>query len=167
MGIDNLYRAENGHLVNHLQQALKAESLYKRGVDYEVIDKEVKIIDEFTGRILEGRRWSEGLHQAVEAKEDVAIQEENQTVATITYQNYFRRYDKNRGITGTAITEATEFMKIYELQVVEIPTNRPMVRKDQNDQIYKTKEGKWKAVVNQIRDRNEAGQPVLVGTISV
>ena len=130
LGIDNLYNAEHGNLVNHLQQALKAESLYKRDVDYAVIDGEVKIIDEFTGRILEGRRWSEGLHQAVEAKEGVAIQEENQTVATITYQNYFRRYDKLAGMTGTALTEATEFMKIYELQVVEIPTNRPMVRND-------------------------------------
>src|SRR3954464_562915 len=167
LGIDNLYKAEYGNLVNHLQQALKAESLYRRDKDYSVIDGEVKIIDEFTGRILEGRRWSEGLHQAVEAKEGVAIQEENQTVATITYQNYFRRYDKLAGMTGTAITEATEFMKIYELQVVEIPTNRPMVRKDQNDQIYKTKDGKWGAVVRAIKDRHEAGQPVLVGTISV
>jgi preprotein translocase subunit SecA len=167
LGIDNMYRAEYGNLVNHLQQALKAESLYKRGVEYEVIDGEVKIIDEFTGRILEGRRWSEGLHQAVEAKENVAIQEESQTVATITYQNYFRRYDKLAGMTGTALTEATEFMKIYELQVVEIPTNRPMVRADQNDQIYKTKEGKWDAVANEIKERNATGQPVLVGTISV
>ena len=123
-----MYLAEHGNLVNHLIQALKAESLYKRDVEYEVIDGEVKIIDEFTGRILEGRRWSEGLHQAVEAKEGVAIQEENQTVATITYQNYFRRYDKLAGMTGTALTEATEFMKIYKLQVVEIPTNKPMVR---------------------------------------
>src|SRR3954469_10531749 len=167
LGIDNLYRAEHGNMVNHLQQALKAESLYRRDKDYSVIDGEVKIIDEFTGRILEGRRWSEGLHQAVEAKEGVAIQEENQTVATITYQNYFRRYDKLAGMTGTAITEATEFMKIYELQVVEIPTNRPMVRDDKNDQIYKTKDGKWAAVINQIKDRNATGQPVLVGTISV
>src|SRR4051812_47164055 len=167
LGIANLYLAENGHLVNHLQQALKAESLYKRGVEYEVIDGQVKIIDEFTGRILEGRRWSEGLHQAVEAKENVAIQEENQTVATITYQNYFRKYEKLAGMTGTAITEATEFMKIYELQVVEIPTNRPMVRRDNNDQIYKTKDGKWDAVVREIGQRSEAGQPVLVGTISV
>jgi preprotein translocase subunit SecA len=167
LGIDNMYRAEHGNLVNHLIQALKAESLYKRDVDYAVIDGEVRIIDEFTGRILEGRRWSEGLHQAIEAKEGVAIQEENQTVATITYQNYFRRYDKLAGMTGTAITEATEFMKIYELQVVEIPTNLPMVRKDQNDQIYKTKEGKWAAVIREIRARHEAGQPVLVGTISV
>jgi len=167
LGIDNLYRAEYGNLVNHLQQALKAQSLYKRGVEYEVIDGEVKIIDEFTGRILEGRRWSEGLHQAVEAKEGVAIQEESQTVATITYQNYFRRYDKLAGMTGTALTEATEFMKIYKLGVVQIPTNMPMVRDDRNDQVYKTKDGKWAAVIQEIRDRNATGQPVLVGTISV
>ncbi|MEX2195018.1 MAG: preprotein translocase subunit SecA [Thermoleophilaceae bacterium] len=167
LGVDNLYRPENGHLVNHLIQALKAESLYKRDVEYAVIDDEAKIIDEFTGRILEGRRWSEGLHQAVEAKEGLAIQEENQTVATITYQNYFRRYDKLAGMTGTALTEATEFKKIYKIDVVEIPTNMPMVRADQNDQIYKTKDGKWKAVVNEIAARHEQGQPVLVGTISV
>ncbi len=167
LGIENMYLAEHGNLVNHLIQALKAESLYKKDVDYAVIDGEVKIIDEFTGRILEGRRWSEGLHQAVEAKEGVAIQEENQTVATITYQNYFRRYDKLAGMTGTALTEATEFMKIYELQVVDIPTNEPMVRRDQNDQIYKTKDGKWRAVVDEIATRNEQQQPVLVGTISV
>src|SRR4051794_614135 len=167
LGIENLYLAEHGNLVNHLIQALKAESLYKRDVDYAVIDGEVKIIDEFTGRILEGRRWSEGLHQAVEAKEGVAIQEENQTVATITYQNYFRKYDKLAGMTGTALTEATEFMKIYELDVVEVPTNMKMVREDQNDQIYKTKDGKWGAVVNEIQARNDARQPVLVGTISV
>jgi preprotein translocase subunit SecA len=123
LGIDHLYRADNGHLVNHLQQALKAESLYKRDKDYAVIDDEVKIIDEFTGRILDGRRWSEGLHQAVEAKEGVRVQEENQTLAQITLQNYFRMYDKLSGMTGTALTEATEFMKIYKLPVVQIPTN--------------------------------------------
>jgi len=167
MGIDHLYRAENGHIVNHLIQALRAEALYKRDVDYAVIDGEVKIIDEFTGRILEGRRWSEGLHQAVEAKEGVSVQEENQTLATITYQNYFRLYDKLSGMTGTALTEATEFMKIYELPVVQVPTNMEMVREDRNDQIYKTKEGKWTAVVNEIAARHENGQPVLVGTISV
>ncbi len=165
--IDHLYRAENGHLVNHLIQALKAESLYKRGYDYEVIDGEVKIIDEFTGRILEGRRWSEGLHQAVEAKEGVRIQEENQTLATITLQNYFRMYDKLAGMTGTALTEATEFMKIYELPVVQVPTNRDMVRDDKNDQVYKTKDGKWSAVAREIEDRHAKGQPVLVGTIAV
>ena len=128
LGIDHLYRAENGPLVNHLIQALRAESLYKRDVDYAVVDGEVKIIDEFTGRILDGRRWSEGLHQAVEAKEGVRVQEENQTLATITLQNYFRMYDKLAGMTGTALTEATEFMKIYKLPVVQVPTNRPMVR---------------------------------------
>jgi preprotein translocase subunit SecA len=167
LGIDHLYRAENGHLVNHLIQALRAESMYKRDVDYAVIDGEVKIIDEFTGRILDGRRWSEGLHQAVEAKEGVRVQEENQTLATITYQNYFRLYEKLAGMTGTALTEATEFMKIYELPVVQVPTNMAMVREDRNDQIYKTKDGKWNAVVREIKVRHENGQPVLVGTISV
>jgi preprotein translocase subunit SecA len=167
LGIDHLYRAENGHMVNHLIQALKAESLYKRDVDYAVIDDEVKIIDEFTGRILEGRRWSEGLHQAVEAKEGVRVQEENQTLATVTLQNYFRLYPKLAGMTGTALTEASEFRKIYKLDVVEVPTNKPMVRKDRNDEIYKTKEGKWSAVVREIKERTDQGQPVLVGTISV
>ncbi len=167
LGIDHLYKAENGHLVNHLIQSLRAESLYKRDVDYAVIEGEVKIIDEFTGRILDGRRWSEGLHQAIEAKEGVRVQEENQTLATITYQNYFRLYDKLSGMTGTALTEATEFMKIYELPVVQIPTNMPMVRDDRNDQVYKTREGKWEAVVKEITARHENGQPVLVGTISV
>ena len=167
LGIDNLYRAENGPLVNHLNQSLKAESLYKRDVDYAVVDGEVKIIDEFTGRILDGRRWSEGLHQAVEAKEGVRVQEENQTLATITLQNYFRMYDKLAGMTGTALTEANEFMKIYKLPVVQIPTNRPMVRADRNDQVFKTKNGKWAAVVREIEERHANGQPVLVGTISV
>src|ERR1700744_3199441 len=167
LGIDHLYRAENGPLVNHLIQSVKAESLYKRDVDYAVIDGEVKIIDEFTGRILDGRRWSEGLPQAVVAMEGVRGQEENQTLATITLQNYFRMYDKLAGMTGTALTEATEFMKIYNLPVVQVPTNRPMVRKDRNDQVYKTKDGKWSAVVREIASRHEAGQPVLVGTISV
>ena len=155
IGVDNLYLSEHGSLVNHLVQALKAESLYRRDKDYAVVDGEVMIIDEFTGRILEGRRWSEGLHQAVEAKENVAIGEENQTLATITLQNYFRLYDKLSGMTGTALTEATEFMKIYEVPVVEIPTNRPMVRLDHNDQIFKTKDGKWKAVLEEIIDRHE------------
>jgi len=165
--IDHLYRAENGHLVNHLHQALKAESLFKRDVDYAVIDGEVKIIDEHTGRILEGRRWNEGLHQAVEAKEGVRIKEENPTVATVTLQNYFRMYDKLAGMTGTALTEAVEFMKIYKLHVVQIPTNAPMVRTDLNDQVFKTKDGKWAAVSKEIETRHQAGQPVLVGTISV
>jgi preprotein translocase subunit SecA len=167
VGVDNLYLGEHGNLVNHLSQALKAESLYKKDDDYAVIDGEVMIIDEFTGRILEGRRWSEGLHQAVEAKEGVAIREENQTLATITLQNYFRLYDKLSGMTGTALTEATEFMKIYKIPVVEIPTNKPMVRADQNDQIFKTKDGKWGAVLSEIIGRHEKGQPILVGTVSV
>jgi preprotein translocase subunit SecA len=167
LGVDNLYISEHGTLVNHLVQSLKAESLYRRDKDYAVIDGEVMIIDEFTGRILEGRRWSEGLHQAVEAKEGVAIREENQTLATITLQNYFRLYGKLAGMTGTALTEATEFMKIYEIPVVDIPTNEPMIRDDENDQIYKTKDGKWKAVVNEIEARHERGQPILVGTVSV
>jgi len=167
IGVDNLYLGEHGTLVNHLSQALKAESLYKKDDDYAVIDGEVMIIDEFTGRILEGRRWSEGLHQAVEAKEGVAIREENQTLATITLQNYFRLYDKLAGMTGTALTEATEFMKIYEMPVVEVPTNQPMVRKDENDQIFKTKDGKWGAVLSEIVSRHEKGQPILVGTVSV
>jgi preprotein translocase subunit SecA len=167
LGVDNLYVSEHGTLVNHLVQSLKAESLFLRDDDYAVIDGEVKIVDEFTGRILEGRRWSEGLHQAIEAKEGVPIREENQTLATITLQNYFRLYDKLSGMTGTALTEAQEFMKIYEIPVVDIPTNVPMIRDDHNDQIYKTKNGKWKAVVNQITERHEKGQPILVGTISV
>src|SRR5579863_6497894 len=167
LAIDHLYRAENGTLVNHLLQALKAESLYKRDVDYQVVEGEVKIIDEYTGRTLDGRRWSEGLHQAIEAKEGVRVQEENQTLATITLQNYFRLYDKLSGMTGTALTEATEFMKIYDLPVVQVPTNQPMVRMDKNDQVYKTKDGKWSAVEREIAARHGEGQPILVGTISV
>ena len=167
LGVDNLYLSEHGTLVNHLGQALKAESLYERDKDYAVVEGQVMIIDEFTGRILEGRRWSEGLHQAVEAKEGVSIGEENQTLATITLQNYFRLYDKLSGMTGTALTEATEFMKIYKVPVVEIPTNTPMIRADHNDQIFKTKDGKWKAVLEEIVARHERGQPILVGTVSV
>jgi preprotein translocase subunit SecA len=167
LGVDNLYLAEHGSLVNHLVQALKAQSLYSVDKDYGVVDGQVMIIDEFTGRMLEGRRWSEGLHQAVEAKEGVAIGEENQTLATITLQNYFRLYDKLSGMTGTALTEATEFMKIYKVPVVEVPTNRDMVRADHNDQIFKTKDGKWKAVLEEIVARHQSGQPVLVGTVSV
>ncbi|MGI8633339.1 MAG: preprotein translocase subunit SecA [Solirubrobacterales bacterium] len=167
LDVENLYLAENGTLVNHLIQSLKAEALYKVDKDYAVVDGQVKIIDEFTGRILDGRRWSEGLHQAVEAKHGLSIREENQTLATITLQNFFRLYTKLSGMTGTAATEATEFMKIYEMPVVEVPTNQPMVRMDQNDQIYKTKETKWQAVVQEITHRHQQGQPILVGTISV
>jgi preprotein translocase subunit SecA len=167
LGVDNLYVSEHGTLVNHLVQSLKAESLYQRDKDYAVLDGEVKIIDEYTGRILEGRRWSEGLHQAVEAKEGVRIREENQTLASVTLQNYFRLYEKLSGMTGTAVTEGTEFMKIYKIPVVEIPTHKPMVRVDHNDLIYKTKDGKWKAVVGELVERHERGQPILVGTVSV
>jgi preprotein translocase subunit SecA len=150
-----------------LIQALKAESLYKRDVDYVIQDGEVKIVDEFTGRIMEGRRWSEGLHQAIEAKEGVKIQEENVTLATITLQNYFRLYEKLAGMTGTAKTEEKEFVEIYNLHVVEIPTNVPVTREDKNDLIFKSKEGKFEAVLRDIKERHEAGQPVLVGTIAV
>jgi preprotein translocase subunit SecA len=167
LGVENLYISEHGTLVNHLVQSLKAQSLYRRDKDYAVVDGEVMIIDEHTGRILEGRRWSEGLHQAVEAKEGLAIREENQTLATITLQNYFRFYDKLSGMTGTALTEATEFMKIYKMPVVEIPTNRHMIRDDANDQIYKTKDGKWKAVVNEIEERRETGRAIVVGAVAV
>jgi len=167
LGLDNLYDAVQQNLVHQFQAALKAKELYKRDKDYIIQHGEVKIVDEFTGRILEGRRWSEGLHQAVEAKEGVAIKEENQTLATITLQNYFRMYDKLAGMTGTAVTEAAEFASTYELQVVPIPTHRPLLRKDQPDLIYKSEDIKFEAVVDDIAERNEIGQPVLVGTISV
>ena len=165
--IENLYAPENTQLVNHLYQALKAESLYQLDVDYVIQDGEVKIVDEFTGRIMEGRRWSEGLHQAVEAKEGVKIQEEHQTLATITLQNYFRLYEKLAGMTGTAKTEEKEFVEIYNLDVVEIPTNVQVARADENDFVFRTKEGKFTAVVRDIEERSRAGQPVLVGTIAV
>jgi preprotein translocase subunit SecA len=167
LGLDNLYGPQNVQLVNHLNQALKAQALYQRDVDYVVQDGEVKIVDEFTGRIMEGRRWSEGLHQAVEAKEGQRIQEEHVTLATITLQNYFRLYEKLGGMTGTAKTEEKEFVEIYGMHVVEIPTNRPVSRNDENDYIYKTKEGKFKAVIDDIKERHALGQPVLVGTIAV
>jgi preprotein translocase subunit SecA len=165
--IDNLYAPTNSQLVNHLHQALKAQALYHRDTEYVIQDGEVKIVDEFTGRIMEGRRWSEGLHQAIEAKEGVKIQEEHQTLATITLQNYFRLYEKLAGMTGTAKTEEKEFVEIYNLNVVEIPTNVPVARKDEQDYVYKTKEGKFSAVVRDIKERSEKGQPVLIGTIAV
>src|SRR5690349_10962834 len=167
LGIPNLYAPENGQLVNHLIQAIKAKELYHRDVEYVIADGEVKIVDEFTGRIMEGRRWSEGLHQAVEAKEGVQIQDENVTVATITIQNYFRMYEKLAGMTGTAATEAAEFHEIYGLEVVPIPTNVAVARVDENDLIFKTAEEKFEAVADDIEERHEIGQPVLVGTISV
>jgi preprotein translocase subunit SecA len=167
LGVENLYSPNNVQLVNHLIQALKAEALYKRDVEYLIQDGEVKIVDEFTGRIMDGRRWSEGLHQAIEAKENVPILEEHQTLATITLQNYFRLYDKLGGMTGTAKTEEKEFVEIYGLNVVEIPTNVPVLRDDKNDLIFKTVEAKFNAVVDDIKERNQKGQPVLVGTIAV
>src|SRR3954452_13484536 len=167
IGVENLYAPENGQLVNHLIQAIKAKDLYKRDDEYVVMDGEVKIVDEFTGRIMEGRRWSEGLHQAVEAKENVKIKEENQTLATITLQNYFRLYDKLAGMTGTALTEAAELGSTYDLQVVPIRTNKPVVRADQGDLIYKTEDAKFTAVVDDLKERYATGQPVLVGTVSV
>src|SRR5205814_3080895 len=165
--IDNLYHPQNGQLVNHFVQSLKAQALYQSDVDYVIQDGEVKIVDEFTGRIMEGRRWSEGLHQAVAAKEGVGIQDEHVTLATITLQNYFRLYDKLAGMTGTAKTEEKEFVEIYNLHVAEIPTNVAVERQDQNDYIFKTKEAKYNAVIEDIKERHEIGQPVLVGTISV
>src|SRR3954452_21252191 len=165
--VENLYLPENSQLVNHLVQALKAESLYERDIDYVIEDDEVKIVDEFTGRIMEGRRWSEGLHQAIEAKEGVRIQEEHVTMATITLQNYFRLYEKLGGMTGTAKTEEKEFVEIYDLEVVEIPTNVDVARLDKNDLIYKSAEGNFEAGMRDIKERHEKGQPVLVGTIAV
>ena len=167
LGIENLYLDVNGQLVNHLIQALKAHALFHLDKEYIVRDGEVMIVDEFTGRVLEGRRYSEGLHQAIEAKEGQKIREENQTLATITLQNYFRMYDKLSGMTGTASTEANEFAKIYEAEVVSIPTHKDMVRADENDFIFKTKDAKFNAVVEDIVECHERGQPVLVGTISV
>ncbi|MBI4933091.1 MAG: preprotein translocase subunit SecA [Actinobacteria bacterium] len=167
LGIANLYDEVQQNLVHQLSVALKAKELYKRDKDYIIQNGEVKIVDEFTGRVLDGRRWSEGIHQAVEAKEGVKIKEENQTLATITLQNYFRMYDKLAGMTGTAQTEAAELGNTYELQVVPIPTNRPTVRADQPDLIYKSEVAKFKSVVADIVEKHEKGQPVLVGTISV
>ena len=167
LGVDNMYDEVSTNLVHQLTVALKAKELFHRDKDYLVADGEVKIVDEFTGRVLEGRRWSEGIHQAVEAKEGVRIKEENQTLATITLQNYFRLYEKLAGMTGTAMTEAAEFLSTYELQVVPIPTNRPTVRADQPDLVYRNEDGKFGAVVDDIVERVERGQPVLVGTISV
>ena len=167
LGVENLYDAVQQNLVHQLQVALKAKELYRRDKDYIVQAGEVKIVDEFTGRILEGRRWSEGIHQAVEAKENVRINEENQTLATITLQNYFRMYDKLAGMTGTAQTEAAELVNTYQLQVVPIPTNRAVKRIDQPDLIFKSEVAKFRAVVEDIAERHSQGQPVLVGTISV
>ncbi|MCV0383646.1 MAG: preprotein translocase subunit SecA [Erythrobacter sp.] len=164
---DNLYDVENTQVVHHLDQALKANIMFKRDTDYIVKDDKVVIIDEFTGRMMEGRRWSNGLHQAVEAKEGVKIEPENQTMASITFQNYFRMYPKLSGMTGTAATEASEFWDIYKLNVAEIPTNKPVARIDEDDQFYKNTMDKFQAIAKSIREHNDKGQPVLVGTVSI
>ncbi|WP_139652729.1 preprotein translocase subunit SecA [Raoultibacter phocaeensis] len=167
LGIEDIYADPSGQLANHLQQALKAQFLFHRDVDYVVIDGEVKIVDEFTGRIMEGRRYSEGLHQALEAKEHVLVREENQTLATITLQNYFRLYEKLAGMTGTAMTEDAEFRQIYNLPVMAIPPNKPVIRKDEDDLIYRNIDAKFNAVADDVAARNAAGQPCLIGTVSI
>ena len=167
LGVENLYDPTSIEQLHHLNQALKAHVLFKKDVDYIVRENQVIIVDEFTGRTMEGRRYSDGLHQALEAKEGVKIEQENQTLASITFQNYFRMYDKLAGMTGTADTEAPEFKKIYDLDVVVMPTNMPMVRDDYADVIYKNVAAKYRAVVREIKDMHEAGRPVLVGTISI
>ena len=167
LGVDNLYDEVSSQLVHYLNNAMRAKELYKRDVDYLVKDGEVKIVDEFTGRVLEGRRYSEGMHQAIEAKEGVRIKEENVTLATITIQNYFRMYDKLAGMTGTAVTEAAEFEHIYKMGVVEIPPNRPVVRDDASDVVFKTEDAKFEAIAQELAERYEKGQPCLVGTVSI
>ena len=167
LGVTNLYDQENIELSHHVNQALHAHTLLKRDVDYVVKNGEIIIVDEFTGRLMYGRRYSEGLHQAIEAKEGVTIEKESQTLATITFQNYFRMYEKLAGMTGTAVTEEEEFRKIYKLEVTVVPTNKPMIRQDLPDMIYRTEEGKFGAVVEDIVQRHEKGQPILVGTISI
>ena len=167
LSVDNLYDPRNIEILHHVNQGLKAHVLFRRDVDYMVKDGQVVIVDEFTGRLMPGRRWSDGLHQAVEAKEGVKIENENQTLATITFQNYFRMFEKLAGMTGTADTEAVEFKQIYDLDVVVIPTNQPMIREDLRDQIYRTEKEKFQAVHEEIRALHESGQPVLVGTVSI
>ena len=167
LGVENIYVAGGVKDVHHIEQALKAQVLFKRDKDYVVKDGEILIVDEFTGRLMPGRRYSEGLHQAIEAKEGVIVQRESQTLATVTFQNYFRMYPKLSGMTGTAVTEAEEFYKIYNLETIIIPTNKPNIRQDANDLIYRTKEGKFTAVIREVKERNEKGQPVLIGTVSI
>ncbi|MGH7339069.1 MAG: preprotein translocase subunit SecA, partial [Candidatus Rokuibacteriota bacterium] len=167
LGLENLYDPANMEVLHGVNQSLRAHHLYERDVDYLIKDGEVVIVDEFTGRMMPGRRWSDGLHQAVEAKEGVRIKQENQTLATITFQNYFRMYAKLAGMTGTADTEAAEFGEIYKLDVTVIPTNMPMVRDDREDLVYRTEREKWQAVVEEIEDCHQRGQPVLVGTVSI
>ena len=167
LGIENLYEPVNTRLVGYLNNAIRAKELFKRDRDYVVANGEVMIVDEHTGRMLSGRRYNEGLHQSIEAKEGVEVKAENQTLATVTLQNFFRLYDKLSGMTGTALTEANEFNKIYKLGVVPIPTNRPMIRDDLADLVYRTEDAKWNSVTSDIAERHALGQPILVGTVSV
>ncbi len=167
LGIGNIYEERGLRFVRHMEQALRAQALFHLDKDYVVKNGEVIIVDEFTGRLMPGRRWSEGLHQAVEAKEGVEVQKESRTLATITFQNYFRMYEKLAGMTGTAQTSAEEFHKVYKLDVITIPTHRPMVRQDLSDLVFRTEKGKWQAVVREVKDRNTRGQPVLIGTVSI
>ena len=164
---ENLYDPENVNMVHHINQAIKANKLFERDKDYIVNNNKVVIIDEFTGRMMEGRRFSDGLHQALEAKENVAIKNENQTLASVTFQNYFRMYPKLSGMTGTALTEEGEFSEIYNLEVISVPTHKEMIRIDQNDEIYRTAGEKWEAVIENIKTANAKNQPVLVGTTSI
>src|SRR5699024_5840702 len=165
--VDNLADAENMTRAHHINQAIKARGVMQREIDYVVRDGEVIIVDEFTGRLMIGRRYNEGLHQAIEAKEGVKVAAESKTLATITFQNYFRMYEKLAGMTGTAKTEADEFIEIYGLQIVTVPTNKPQLRKDEPDSVYKTVKGKYDAVVKQVAECHAKGQPVLVGTVSI
>ena len=165
--LDNLSDPENSTIAHHINQAIKAHGIMKRDVDYVVKDGEVVIVDEFTGRLMFGRRYSEGLHQAIEAKEHLSVQRESKTLATITFQNYFRLYRKLSGMTGTALTEEEEFATIYALDIIEIPTNRPIARIDYEDSVYKTENGKYRAVIKQVKECHAKGQPVLVGTVSI
>ncbi len=167
LNVQNLYEPRNIEIVHHVNQALRAHTLFKRDVDYLVKDGQVVIVDEFTGRVMPGRRYSDGLHQALEAKENGKIERENQTLASITFQNYFRMYKKLAGMTGTADTEAAEFKKIYNLDVLVIPTNMPMIREDHNDLIYKTEREKINAVIGEVKTLNKERRPVLIGTISI
>src|SRR6476660_6453862 len=166
-GSAGMYDPANMPLLHHIHQGLRAHTLFKLDVDYMVKDGQVVIVDEFTGRLMPGRRWSDGLHQAVEAKEKVKIERENQTLATITFQNYFRKYKKLSGMTGTADTEAEEFAKIYKLDVNVIPTNRPLVRIEEPDTVYRTEREKYEAIVNDIIEKQTSGRPTLVGTVSI
>jgi len=167
LGVKDIYSERGMRFVHHLEQALRAEALFRRDKDYVVKNREVIIVDEFTGRLMPGRRWSDGLHQAIEAKEGVGIQQESRTLATITFQNYFRLYKKLSGMTGTAQTSAEEFHKVYNLEVTEIPTNKPMIRRDLPDKVFQTESGKWTALVREVKIRNEKKQPVLIGTVSI